>query len=58
MRLEFWEAIRGGSSNIEVSDLLPIVEKDILDEEKVPQGSGTLEGAHDLIVEVDESAFD
>ena len=36
---------------------MPIVEKDIFDEEKVPQGSVTLEGAHDLIVEVDESAF-
>ena len=38
---------------IEVSDTLPIVEKDdsiILDEEKVPQGSVTLEGAHDAMV--------
>ena len=44
---------------IEVSDTLPIVEKDdsiILNEEKVPQGNVTLEGAHD--VEVDEFSFD
>ena len=33
-----------------MSDTLPIVEKDILDEEKVPQGSVTLEGAHDAMV--------
>ena len=42
---------------IEVSYTLPIVEKDdfiILDEEEVPQGSVTLEGEHDMIVEVAE----
>ena len=46
---------------IEVSNTLPIVENDdsiILDEEKVPQGSVTLESAHDAIGEIDESAFD
>ena len=40
-----------------MSDTLPIVEKDILDEEKVPQGSVTLEGAHDMILEVAECAI-
>ena len=45
---------------IEVSYTLPIVQKDdsiILDEEKVPQGSVTLEGAHDMILEVAECAI-
>ena len=43
-----------------MSYTLPIVQKDdsiILDEEKVPQGSVTLEGAHDIILEVAECAI-
>ena len=43
-----------------MSYALPIVQKDdstILDEEKAPQGSVILEGAHDMILEVAECAI-